>query len=238
MLDFSNSKILIVGDVMLDKYYFGKVDRISPEAPVPIVNIQKEESRLGERIQKFAVLWNERKEELSRLKSDTEAARRMLPAIEAKIKDLEILERNSALSLEKEREKYEKIKAERACLFGGRSLKDIEGEYELALKAGEAGTAETIRQYTGLISLRENLLGSVAQLQQNLAAGQRDISRGQKIIADWLLAHSDLSEERLSELLTHTLAWVADEKGFIVVAGKYGCCRHTFAGTLRGTESS
>ena len=30
---------------MLDKYYFGKVDRISPEAPVPIVNIQKEESR-------------------------------------------------------------------------------------------------------------------------------------------------------------------------------------------------
>ena len=42
MLDFSNSKILIVGDVMLDKYYFGKVDRISPEAPVPIVNIQKE----------------------------------------------------------------------------------------------------------------------------------------------------------------------------------------------------
>ena len=43
MLDFSNSKILIVGDVMLDKYYFGKVDRISPEAPVPIVNIQKEE---------------------------------------------------------------------------------------------------------------------------------------------------------------------------------------------------
>ena len=41
MLDFSNSKILIVGDVMLDKYYFGKVDRISPEAPVPIVNIQK-----------------------------------------------------------------------------------------------------------------------------------------------------------------------------------------------------
>ena len=47
MIDFSNSKILIVGDVMLDKYYFGKVDRISPEAPVPIVNIQKEESRLG-----------------------------------------------------------------------------------------------------------------------------------------------------------------------------------------------
>lgn len=47
MLDFSNSKILIIGDVMLDKYYFGSVERISPEAPVPIVNILKEESRLG-----------------------------------------------------------------------------------------------------------------------------------------------------------------------------------------------
>lgn len=46
-LDFSDSKILIVGDVMLDKYYFGCVERISPEAPVPVVNILKEESRLG-----------------------------------------------------------------------------------------------------------------------------------------------------------------------------------------------
>lgn len=46
-MDFSAGKVLIVGDVMLDKYYFGKVERISPEAPVPIVNIQKEESRLG-----------------------------------------------------------------------------------------------------------------------------------------------------------------------------------------------
>lgn len=46
-LDFSNSKVLIVGDIMLDKYYMGSVDRISPEAPVPIVNIKKEESRLG-----------------------------------------------------------------------------------------------------------------------------------------------------------------------------------------------
>ena len=46
-MDFSNCTILIVGDVMLDKYYFGKVERISPEAPVPIVNITSEESRLG-----------------------------------------------------------------------------------------------------------------------------------------------------------------------------------------------
>jgi rfaE bifunctional protein kinase chain/domain len=50
MLDFSkvsNQKIIVVGDVMLDAYFFGKVDRISPEAPVPIINFQKEEYRLG-----------------------------------------------------------------------------------------------------------------------------------------------------------------------------------------------
>ena len=39
--------ILIVGDVMLDHYQYGKVERISPEAPVPIVNIKSEEFKLG-----------------------------------------------------------------------------------------------------------------------------------------------------------------------------------------------
>lgn len=45
--DFSNKTILIVGDVMLDAYLWGKVNRISPEAPVPIVSVTKRESRLG-----------------------------------------------------------------------------------------------------------------------------------------------------------------------------------------------
>lgn len=45
--NFSTCKVLIVGDIMLDKYYFGSVERISPEAPVPVVNIRREESRLG-----------------------------------------------------------------------------------------------------------------------------------------------------------------------------------------------
>lgn len=44
---FEKMKILVVGDVMLDVYLEGDVDRISPEAPVPIVRIQKKESRLG-----------------------------------------------------------------------------------------------------------------------------------------------------------------------------------------------
>ena len=38
---------MIEGDVMLDSYLWGKVDRISPEAPVPIVMVDKRESRLG-----------------------------------------------------------------------------------------------------------------------------------------------------------------------------------------------
>lgn len=44
---FEKLNVLIIGDVMLDNYLWGKVDRISPEAPVPIASIQKKESRLG-----------------------------------------------------------------------------------------------------------------------------------------------------------------------------------------------
>ncbi|TAE82846.1 MAG: D-glycero-beta-D-manno-heptose-7-phosphate kinase [Bacteroidetes bacterium] len=44
---FKGLKALVVGDVMIDAYYFGKVDRISPEAPVPVVAVQHKESRLG-----------------------------------------------------------------------------------------------------------------------------------------------------------------------------------------------
>jgi len=44
---FSSLKVMVVGDVMLDSYLFGKVDRISPEAPVPIVTVQRRLNRLG-----------------------------------------------------------------------------------------------------------------------------------------------------------------------------------------------
>ena len=40
-------RILVVGDVMLDRYWFGEVARISPEAPVPIVRVERREARLG-----------------------------------------------------------------------------------------------------------------------------------------------------------------------------------------------
>jgi len=44
---FNKLKVLIVGDLMLDVYYWGDVSRISPEAPVPIVAVSKKESRMG-----------------------------------------------------------------------------------------------------------------------------------------------------------------------------------------------
>ena len=44
---FSKITVLIIGDVMLDSYIWGAVDRISPEAPVPIVNVKKKDFRLG-----------------------------------------------------------------------------------------------------------------------------------------------------------------------------------------------
>lgn len=44
---FENKKVLIIGDVMIDAYIWGNVDRISPEAPVPIVSVNTRENRLG-----------------------------------------------------------------------------------------------------------------------------------------------------------------------------------------------
>ena len=41
------AKVLVVGDAMLDRYWFGAVERISPEAPVPVVRVTREEERLG-----------------------------------------------------------------------------------------------------------------------------------------------------------------------------------------------
>lgn len=45
--NFKNNKILIVGDIMLDTYLIGKVERISPEAPVPVVDIEEKTNKLG-----------------------------------------------------------------------------------------------------------------------------------------------------------------------------------------------
>ncbi|MBC7848961.1 MAG: carbohydrate kinase [Chitinophagaceae bacterium] len=45
--DFSSLKVGVIGDVMLDTYWWGRVDRISPEAPVPIVALYKKDHRIG-----------------------------------------------------------------------------------------------------------------------------------------------------------------------------------------------
>ena len=43
----ASCRILVVGDVMLDRYWHGEVARISPEAPVPVVHVRREENRPG-----------------------------------------------------------------------------------------------------------------------------------------------------------------------------------------------
>ena len=44
---FQQAKVLVLGDVMLDRYWFGATNRISPEAPVPVVRVQGNEERAG-----------------------------------------------------------------------------------------------------------------------------------------------------------------------------------------------
>lgn len=45
--NFNQAKVLVLGDVMLDRYWFGATNRISPEAPVPVVRVQDNEERAG-----------------------------------------------------------------------------------------------------------------------------------------------------------------------------------------------
>ncbi|MCU0371494.1 MAG: PfkB family carbohydrate kinase, partial [Bacteroidales bacterium] len=44
---FRHLRVMVIGDVMVDAYIFGKVDRISPEAPVPVVTVEKRVNKLG-----------------------------------------------------------------------------------------------------------------------------------------------------------------------------------------------
>ena len=45
--DTTRARVLVAGDVMLDRYWFGEVNRISPEAPVPVVKVERTDERLG-----------------------------------------------------------------------------------------------------------------------------------------------------------------------------------------------
>ena len=45
--EFHLARVAVIGDLMLDRFYFGKASRISPEAPVPVVNVQRLEDVPG-----------------------------------------------------------------------------------------------------------------------------------------------------------------------------------------------
>jgi D-beta-D-heptose 7-phosphate kinase/D-beta-D-heptose 1-phosphate adenosyltransferase len=47
LADFSAARVLVVGDLMLDRYWYGNTSRISPEAPVPVVHVERSENRVG-----------------------------------------------------------------------------------------------------------------------------------------------------------------------------------------------
>ena len=47
LLDISKKQVLVFGDFMVDRYLYGNVNRISPEAPVPVISMEKEQLKLG-----------------------------------------------------------------------------------------------------------------------------------------------------------------------------------------------
>ena len=61
MPDFTRARVLVVGDVMLDRYWFGDVSRISPEAPVPVVHVMRTRGAARRRGQRGAQLHGARR---------------------------------------------------------------------------------------------------------------------------------------------------------------------------------
>ena len=47
MPEFAKTRILVVGDIMLDRYWHGATDRVSPEAPVPVIRVSRQDDRPG-----------------------------------------------------------------------------------------------------------------------------------------------------------------------------------------------
>ena len=47
LLDISKKQVLVFGDFMVDRYLYGNGNRISPEAPVPVISMEKEQLKLG-----------------------------------------------------------------------------------------------------------------------------------------------------------------------------------------------
>jgi D-glycero-beta-D-manno-heptose-7-phosphate kinase len=79
-----DASVLVVGDAMLDRYLFGSVDRISPEAPVPVVRVTREEERLGGAANvAFNVKSLGAHATLMTVVGDDEAARRLLQLLES-----------------------------------------------------------------------------------------------------------------------------------------------------------
>lgn len=77
------ARVLVVGDAMLDRYLFGTVDRISPEAPVPVVRVTREEERLGGAANvAFNVKSLGARATLMTVLGDDEAARHLLQLLE------------------------------------------------------------------------------------------------------------------------------------------------------------
>jgi rfaE bifunctional protein kinase chain/domain len=90
--DFSGLKLLVVGDAMLDRYWFGDVSRISPEAPVPVVKVERGEERPGgaANVARNIVALGARASLLA-LVGDDEAGRKLKSLMEANGIDAELI---------------------------------------------------------------------------------------------------------------------------------------------------
>ncbi len=99
---FRNKRIGVIGDLMLDRYVFGKVERISPEAPIPVININSEQLHPGGAANvanNIAALGG--KAELIGIVGDDDAGKKLKRILAKKININGIITDNSWLTIEK-----------------------------------------------------------------------------------------------------------------------------------------
>lgn len=135
-INFAQAKILIVGDIMLDQYWYGDTNRISPEAPVPVVRISDYDFRLGGAAN---VAWNARtlgcQVQLLSVVGDDEAAtsienllaKKDIPAHLIRTKDFTTIRKTRVLSRRQQMLRLDH--EEETCIIPEQAMQELHNAY-------------------------------------------------------------------------------------------------------------
>ena len=177
-----------------------------------LVPAWRQEEQLDARLDAYAASWNDKQTARVRLQSLVESLSGELPALDENLKKLESIEKNERQTLDAACRSHEELQVCRRSLLGGKPLSDVEAAHERETRRLDEQWAEENRLYNELNSRAEHLNGTMSQLTRHLSDLQQQSKAGQRRIEEWLDTHRTITASMLSELMSHTPAWVAGEK--------------------------